>query len=370
MIAAAIAIMMGFQGAPPVQDPELQFAKGFYLANPGDIGKSRLMVYVPEERLPVAKISPMHKWEFPFLTTGWSRPFKGEQEDDWALRLRVYHQRKREDNEPAPFVARALMRLWDFNFTLLGLDHKRTINKGIVDVYLCWGGQPGGQHKFDVETVGEFKRQVTVNTIYIYQLDSFTEPVEMMRELAHEYGHASLPPVGGFKTPEDWGNGYLGEKIYLRYLRDELAVRRLDPVDAMGATFAQLDAWVRENVDPLVLQAAAKGPDTKLLKMTGKQGMDSYLALALYAQTILPSDRFSRSMTMIGSVKAADYPAAILSAARESDTLMLTIPAMLRAKSIWIPLDAKAKINTPVIKRRGGWALIKTNSATLTVTNR
>src|SRR5205807_841719 len=98
---------------------------------------------------------------------------------------------------------------------------------GIVDVYLCWGGTPGGEQRFDIEKVGKPPRQIDVNTIYIYDLASFKDPVEMAREVAHEYGHAVLPPVGGFGEPEDWGNGDAGERVFMRWLSEEMPAGRM-----------------------------------------------------------------------------------------------------------------------------------------------
>ena len=51
------------------------------------------------------------------------------------------------------------------------------------------------------------------------EIDTSKPQAEACRELAHEYGHAVLPAIGGFKSPEDWANGYLGERLFLRWLR-------------------------------------------------------------------------------------------------------------------------------------------------------
>lgn len=353
--------------AAQVQDPEISLSRGLYLDNPEKSGEARLLVNIPLERMPSPKISPLNKWEFPFMVAGYVREAEG---GDMLLRFRVYHQRNREEGEPGPYVARTLLRLWDFNHRSLKLDHSLQYNKRIVDVYLAWGGpRAGGEHRFDVDSEGGQERKV--NTIYIYRLDSFTDPVEMAREIAHEYGHATLPAVGGFKSPEMWANGYLGERLYLRYLRDELAAGRLIPQDALNATTEGLDAWVKANVDPWELKAATEGPDAAALKRVDKASMDQYTGVAVYAQAILPQAVFARSLVIIGSVKASDYPGAVVRAVREPAKVEMSIPPRLRNRAIWIPCDAAAKISgAKVLKRRAFWSQVRATGQTVTVTNR
>src|SRR6187549_2889741 len=94
-------------------DDQVSASKGMYLQNPEKRGTSRLMIEVPLARREPPKISPLHKWEFPFHTVGYGLMPTGP--GNYALRLRVYYQRRKENDDPAPFVARAIMRLWDFN---------------------------------------------------------------------------------------------------------------------------------------------------------------------------------------------------------------------------------------------------------------
>lgn len=366
VLTAFMVLPGGGAQEAPTQGPEFVVSRVYFLKEGGGAGKPRMYVEAPDGKLEPPRISPLHKWEFPFLTRGY---VKNIVEGQTVPRFRVYHQRNQAQNDPSIFVTRALLRLWDFNYTQLRLDHKASIARGMVDVYLCWGGQPGGEQRFDSEVRPDDPSQVIrLNTIYIYRLDSFTDPVEMIREIAHEYGHAALPPVGGFKKPENWANGYLGEKLYLRYLRDELLSRRLEPADAMGATYSDLDPWVRENVDTLAAAAASKGPDIKLLKQTSMLAMESYIGLALYSQSILPSEVFSRSITAMGSVKAADYPASIISAVTSRDQVRLSIPPNLIGKRIWIPMPPLFKEpSARIFARRGSWAQIKAFTPTVTL---
>ncbi len=328
-------------------------------------GEPRFQIHVPEVR-GETKISPKQGWLFEWTVAALARQSYGET--PYVPRFRVFSQMRKTENDPAPMVARMALRLWDFNIRKLKLDHNPSANRGIVDFYLCFGGKAGGEHVFQQDTQGG--SSTYVHTIYIYAVHTFTDPLEMAREVAHEYGHAALPAIGGFKEPEDWANGHLGERLYLKWMSEEVAAKRLSSYDAMGATAEQLAGWVKRNVDPLVDQAAMKGPDIYLLSQTGQRAFDAYLGLALYAEAILPPAAFARSLKLTGSTAAIDYPKAIVEAAQESDSYVLNIPERLKGKRIWVPLG-KGKLvgQAGIVKRTGDWALIESDSSALRILN-
>jgi hypothetical protein len=328
------------------------------------------MVRIELDRLDPSKKSPQKfgtpaiPWEFEWLVQGYVR---APGESHYAARFRVYSQERKQQDDPAPFVARMLTAMWEENANRLRYDHPEQYNGRIVDVYLCWGGKAGGEQRFGVDFENGIKK--TVNTIYFYDLNSFTDPVEKAREVAHEYGHAILPAIGGYEAPEDWANGYLGEKLFLRWLRDGLAAGRLKPDDTMGAEAPQLDEWVKKNVDPLVVTASQNLPTAQYLNVRSATGMDRYTGLAVYAATVLPEPVFSRSMLLTGSTEAKDYPEAIALAAEEPDEYTLNIPSYLKGKSLWIPLT-KAKLKgAKILRHVGKWAKIQPTAAEVVITN-
>lgn len=331
-------------------------ARALYLPNPG-FERPRLLLHIPTERMEVPKFAPKHpEWQFDWITS-----VLGDAEGEpfqYELRFRVFAQERRKANDKGESVGRLLGRLWEYNNSRLRFDHAPVYNNRVVDVYICYGGEPGGEQLFD-EDAGADGRPVKVNTIYIYALDSFTEPVEMAREVCHEYGHATLPPIGGFSEPEDWANGFLGEKLYMRMLRDKMAAKLLEPVDAMGAPFEALDAWVKRHVDPLVQAAALKGPDAELLAGKGPAAMDAYLGLAAYAEAVLPMSVFRRGLVLTGSTKAADFPKALVLASEEPERYDLTIPDELKGKTLWIPSGKAAITGAKVLQQKGDWVKIQ-----------
>lgn len=335
------------------------------------IPNPNITVQIRHDRLEPPKLSPKtfngQKWEFDWLTTGFGNIGEAGVQ---ALRLRVYNQEKKETGDLSPKVARMMMQIWDRLFRQYKFDNPLQYNEGIVDVFLCFGGEAGGEQEFGSEFVQASPRAVKVNTIYLYQISSFTQPMEMAREVAHEYGHAVLPPVGGFKKPEEWGNGYLGEKIFLRWLRDGVASGALSSDDAMGATAQQLDAWVKKNLDPLVLKAATRFPDPVNIT-EGSTGMDSWIGLAAYIEQTCPPQLFANSLRFTTMKPPKDYPEQVLASARAMDQITIAVPANLsKAKSIWIPLNQGKISGATVLKRKDGWAEVAPLMPIIVVTNR
>lgn len=335
------------------------------------IDNPNILVQVNQDRLQTSRLSPKsfdgQKWEFDWLATGFGN--LGE-EGVKKLRVRVYSQERKQVNDKAPLVARMMMQIWDKLFRRYRIDHPIQYHDGLVDVFLCFGGEPGGEQEIGSEFTQATPAAQKANTIYFYQLSSFKDPVEMAREVAHEYGHAVLPPVGGFKKPEDWGNGYLGEKIFMRWLRDDFAAGRLITDDVMGATKEQVDAWVKKNVDPLILRAATNFPDASNM-MEGSTGMDNWIGLAAYVDQICPPQVFANSLRFTTMRPPTDYPDQVVAAARAMDQLTLSVPSTLaKQKFIWIPLGEGKIAGATVLKKKNGWAQVVPLMPNIVITNR
>ncbi len=329
-----------------------QVLAGTLIPEPGK-APARIMLYVGDERLDPPKISPKQKWMFEWMVKGYAQLEPDTQ--IMAPRIRVFSQQHKVFDDPAPVLARMAMRLWEINYYRLRTDHANKYNGHVVDIYLCYGGKAGGEQLFGEDDEGG--RPHPVNTVYIYDLNSFSSPVEMAREVAHEYGHATLTPIGGYQVPEYWANGYLGEKLYLRMLRDELAAKRYAPADVMGASLQALNHWVKLNVDPLVLAASARAPSTGL-KGKGKAQMDAGLGLILYADTILPENLFARTLATQPTSWVADYPKTTLQVVAENSPVKLKIPALLARKAIWVPLGNGSISGADVLEKQDGWAKV------------
>jgi hypothetical protein len=338
----------------------------------------RLSIYIRDIALEPPKFSPKlfgdppQQWQFDWIASSFGPdldapkdPATGEPQG--RLRFRVFSQVKKSGYDYTVLVARQAIRMWDVAFSKYRIGHKESVNKGIIDFYLAFGGEAGGEYMQGQDVLPD-NSVTTVSTIYIYDIRSFTKPIEMAREVAHEYGHAVLPAVGGYTSPEFWANGYLGEKFFMRILRDQYKKNLIGPDDAMGATLTQLDNWVKVNVDPLVVRTATTAPSVAQLADKGKPGMDAYMGLVLYADTIFPPSVLTRSMLIMGSQEAKDYPDALLRATQEMPKITLAIPDYLKDKPIWIPLGKGKVAQAQVLARSGDWAQIKPQAGGVVIT--
>jgi hypothetical protein len=103
------------------------------------------------------------------------------------------------------------------------------------DVWLCTGGQSGGE---------QFQ-----SNIYFYDLDVQRSSIEWIREIVHEYGHLALPAIGGYSSPEYWANGYVGERLMVRWM-----ARRANGPAMVEAVWGDFSGYV--NFDRLLLKPA------------------------------------------------------------------------------------------------------------------
>ncbi len=332
------------------------------------LGPASLMMLTPVERVAKPRLSPKKfgeppkAWEFDWNTTGYSQIDGGQR-----IRIDLWSQESTVGSKRPEQVLRTLLRLYAYNVSRLRLQHSRDF-EGVVNVFLCYGGEPGGEQVFEVEHQPE--RDVKLDSIYLYDLRSFTDPVEMVREVAHEYGHATLPAVGGFKDPEDWANGYLGEKIYMTYLAEAMAKGELGTDDVLGATKEGIAAWKAKNIDPLVTDAAINGPRPALLAGTSKASMDAFIGLALWTKQVYGERVMTRALVMNG-VDAKEFPASVATASEEPDIASLKIPEALRGRPIWVPAGTGKFAGVTVLdaKSRPGWARIQAKKSPAVVIN-
>jgi hypothetical protein len=310
------------------------------------------------------KLFAGQRWRFDWETVAFEKLIPGNKS---FSRFFVFSQERKDSNDTALAVGRMLERLWEYNYTHYNFDHVDVFGHGVDYVYLCKGGEPGGEQRFEEDAVNGTRPQ-KVCTMYFYDLATFKDPVEMAREVAHEYGHASLPGVEGYSDPEDWANGFLGEKLYLKHIDELMARKLLDPEDAMGISKEKLDDWVAKNVTPLVTRGAAAGPNLALLKARDKTGMDNYIGSVLFAESILPDSVFARSLVLMPSSSAEDYPDAVLEAVQEAKPFRLKMPSFLIGKPMWVPLGLGQLKGAPILERKQKWVKILGQAAPVEIT--
>ncbi len=293
--------------------------------------------------------------------------FENGNRNAMKLRFRVFSQTPDRNREMGKAVALELLVLWRLDHDRLGTDHKASVNSGVVDVYLCEGTppdtSPGGEQAF--KTIPEGNGFANLNSIYVYDCEHFDDRMEQAREVAHEYGHAVLTPVGGFEVKKEnvpefeyWANGFLGEKLFLRWGRDAIIKKQLQELDFMSTPLVRMDYWVKQKVDPLVRAAAERPPDSPLLSGKSKAAFDAFQGIVLWCDSILPPKMFARTLKLIGSTEAKDYaPGAVLAAEEASYSPLVPdyLKETARTSGVWVPVgNGSVTGGTPLKRSRVG----------------
>jgi hypothetical protein len=190
------------------------------------------------------------------------------KENGMLVRRFAVHAPDREGLPLARTTARFMSLLWAVIERRFGTLSVR-LRARPVDVWLTRTGQPGG------EQIGY--------SIYIYDVQAERIPIEWARELAHEYGHYVLPGSSGYSDPEDWSNGLLGERLFLRWLRDDIVDRVVEQKQVPFVKLADLTDYCEKQPEPLIDRMRSRGPDLALLKRRDAAGMDEFSALLLFS---------------------------------------------------------------------------------------
>lgn len=311
------------------------------------------------QTLPNQAYGPKPAHEFNLLTTVSSKI--GDAQSD---RFRVFGSVPEKLLTTAG-AARFLARLFDYNYTVLRLDHSRLYGSQKVDVYLSTSGVAGGEQLVspDPTTLDTFGRPTLSNVCYVYDVSTLDDPLEACRELAHEYGHATLPPVRVPEGREEWANGHLGERIYLSHLRTQLSAGFLETSELFGASKDSLDRYFLKKVWPAVLGVAKNGPNFVALGQKGDAAFSAYLALACYTHELMPAGVFRRTLVLDQDQSVPSFAKAILEASSEPKNVEIRVP---HAGPVWIPLGSSRLSGAKVLAKKNGWAKVQpTGTVTL-----
>lgn len=134
-----------------------------------------------------------------------------------------------------------------------------------IDVWLCRSGPAGGEQ--------------WRNNLYFYDLSTPRSSIEWVREILHEYSHLALPAVGGFSAPEYWANGYLGERLLVRWLQRAPDGPTL--VESVWGDFSGAQNFDRILISPAIALYARVGPSKTWESRTDAQGMEYFIGQML-----------------------------------------------------------------------------------------
>lgn len=163
--------------------------------------------------------------------------------------------------------------------------------------------------------------------VFIFAPSRIVAPIELIRTVAHEWGHLTLPAARGYAAPENDAAGYLGERLYLYWMtfplrNDPPGVSRAAPAYPKDKdTLDALTRYAERQSFPLMARFAKGGAMSPLLRGDSEEAMDYYIGMVLSCDEAFlvsaPTQTHSLTSAMLWGVQgetAADF---VRSAERE-----------------------------------------------------
>ena len=253
---------------------------------PYDLGT----LIVPKTYLPTHAEEPQHHWSFAKAAYVYSA-------DGQSLRLFcAVHYPTDADAALAARIARLLALAHQ---TLTRRTGSEAANGAVpFDVWLCTGGQSGGEQWRD--------------NLYLYDIETPRSSIEWLRETVHEYAHLALPAIGGYEAPEYWANGYLGERLLVRWM--ERGPDGPAHVEALWGDFSGAPNFDRLLIAPPLALYRKIGPSPIWLARKDEAGMRYLIGQALTFDDKYGASRLGdafRRLPRFREATAKDFAAAL-----------------------------------------------------------
>lgn len=222
---------------------------------------------------------------------------------------------------------------------------------------------------------------------------------EWLRELFHEYGHVTIPPIGGFRAPlESYANGFIGETLGMMWAAQtpaEFALQLRDkPVDsqfvtpmAMAATApasppasaedsaAELRADIAEHLQTHAIPArelfVASGPNAPISEAGNEQALLYVSGLTVYLERVYGAPLLGRAFAPLAqSARQAQNVASRRSLLRPGnlfsaiETQWQTPWRADKTLPIWLPGALNARLDAATLVNRGAITLPRGTRAT------
>lgn len=150
-------------------------------------------------------------------------------------------------------------------------------------------------------------------SIVIHDAGAERSALEWVRQLTHEWGHAAIPGGGGFRNPEAWAAGDLGERLFPPAMRDAGWLSAWgEPLD--------IKPYERAYVDPPRAAFARTGPVPDLVKGDDEAAYNHYLGACLYVAAAYGPPVLAAALDDLDGPRTSDFLAAVsraLSARKE-----------------------------------------------------
>ena len=168
------------------------------------------------------------------------------------------------------------------------------------------------------------------NHIYIFDTAEPRTAIEWTRTVAHEWGHLTLPAARGFSSPENDAAGFLGERLYLKWLREETAAGK-EPASDDWTDTTGLNVYYARQIAPLISRFHAAGPEGGDMAGTDEKSMNLYIGAALATDEALGSELLGRGIFSVLGVEPRDLLTALRKVVSGASVLPVRLPA-------WVPL--------------------------------
>ena len=171
--------------------------------------------------------------------------------------------------------------------------------------------------------------ETKINHVYLFEITEPRPEIEWARTIAHEWGHLVLLAARGYKDPEGDAAGFLGERLFLKWLREDVLALSRKTDDFCEAAGLQL--YYNRQIAPLMARYSAAGPVDKRLKQLNTEGMDYYIGMALDTDEVFGSKVIGFALYHLEDTT----PGALVNAVRNGVFLQTELRVKLPA---WVPL--------------------------------
>ncbi|MFO7945367.1 MAG: tetratricopeptide repeat protein [Armatimonadota bacterium] len=216
-------------------------------------------------------------------------------------RSRLISPTRTDYSDLAPKLMHLLLRAHEYFNTYLG---KKSPVDGPTEAYLLEKGPPGAEAYH--------------SAIYIYSAQQERAPVEWARQIAHEYGHLVLPPVGRYVEPEDYASGLWGERLFIQWLAEEAGAVAMVPwpdeaaqktLNRLWGDNAEFDAagYLADVCYGDMALWFEKGPDSAHIAGTGDISMRYWLGFMTWVQAALGKQGLQEAIDNAPGTSPADF---------------------------------------------------------------
>ena len=278
-------------------------------------------------------------WNFPYSVT-LTKP-------DGKPRLIVHYQTQ-GDAPIAEQTARLFARVMRLHQQHFGMETAFFHDADYADVWLA------AQRPETANDGGETRQ----NQLYVFGIhDTRRTKLEWVRTLVHEWGHLTLPAARGYQEPENDASGYLGERLYMKWLHDEAQTVEGAANANDGTNPADLEKYYTRQIAPLMArfnrpEADGGGPNAPVLLQKNTRAMDGYIGAVCALDTAWGSPATGRTVFGILGTNAPDFFASarmVWLREAQKGPVSLQLPA-------WVPVN------------KGAYRLTTENGKTRTLT--